>query len=133
MTLQQFIDKLGITISNQPTGENPHMEDSGRMDNWKVKLRSKKQGTTMRLYYSKGVGHHGAEPTADEVLDCLASDTAGIDNSNGFNDWCSEYGYDTDSRRAEKTYRQCERQAERLKKFLGEEYYNDLLWNIERQ
>lgn len=134
MTLQDFIAETGIVLNSQATSSNPHMEDSERMDNYRVKLRGKKLGNaTMRLYFSKGVGHNGAEPTVDEVLDCLASDAAGIDNSRGFDDWCSEYGYDTDSRRAEKVYRQCERQAQRLKKFLGDDCYQQLLWDIERQ
>lgn len=140
MTLEQFINKTGIRISNQPTDHNPHIEGSGRMDNWKVKLTAKKSAmdglvqsnATMRLYFSKGVGHNGAEPALDEVLDCMASDAAGIENSRDFDDWCDEYGYDVDSRRAEKTYKTCQRQAERLKKFLGEEYYNELLWDLDR-
>jgi len=132
MTLNEFIEETGIVLTSEWTERNPHMEDSGRMDNWRVKLRNKKLGKTMRLYFSKGVGHNGAEPTIDEVLDCLASDAAGIDNSNGFDDWCDEYGYDPDSRRAEKIYKQCERQAERLKKFLGPDQYEQLLWNIDR-
>ena len=140
MTLQEFIDEYGITLSSQPAGHNPHMEDSDRMDNWKCKLTAHKSAmdglvqrkATMRLYFSKGVGHNGVAPGVAEVLECLASDAAGIENSKDFADWCSEYGYSTDSRRAEKVYRQCERQAERLQKFLGPEHYNDLLWNIER-
>jgi hypothetical protein len=133
MTLEQFITETGITITSQPADCNPHMEGSDNMDNYRVKLRAKKLGNaTMRLYYSKGVGHNGAEPTADEVLDCLASDASGVENANGgFESWCDEYGY-TDSRRAEKTFKVCEREAQKLNKFLGGEYYHTLLWEIER-
>lgn len=133
MTLNQFIIETGIVLTSESTSLNPHMADSERMDNYKVKLRGKRLGNaTMRLYFSKGTGHNGAEPTASEVLDCLASDAAGVANSNGFADWCREYGYDTDSRTAEKIFNTYTRQASRLKAFLGAEYFKTLLWNIER-
>jgi hypothetical protein len=132
MTLQEFIDETGIASTSEWAERNPHMEDSDRMDNWRVRLRSRNTGRTMRLYYSKGVGHNGAKPETDEVLDCLAMDASGIDNARGFEDWCSEYGYDTDSRSAEKTYKVCIRQAERLRGFLGDDGYRVLLEDIER-
>lgn len=133
MTLEQFIAETGIVLTSEYADNNPHMEDSNSMDNYKVKLRGKRLGNaTMRLYFSKGYGHHGVEPTAAEVLDCLASDASGVDD-NDFDDWCAEYGYETDSRRAEKTFKVCKQQAQRLNKFLGDEYYETLLWSIERQ
>jgi hypothetical protein len=133
-TLAQFITEREITIASSSTENNPYMEDSDRMDNWKVRLQAKDSDgkrRTMRLYFSKGVGHEGAQPTVEEILECMASDSAGIENSQGFNDWCGEYGYDADSRRAEKTYKVCQRQAERLAKFLGRDGYEQLLWNTE--
>lgn len=133
MTLQQFIDETGIVLTSVYTSHNPHMEGSESMDNYHVKLRAKKLGNaTMRLYFSKGVGLKGAVPTADEVLDCLASDASSIENAGCFAEWASEIGYDEDSRRALKTFNTCERQAQRLNKFLGAEYYHQLLWDIER-
>ena len=133
MTLEQFIAETGIVLTSEWVDRNPHMEDSDRMDNYKVKLRGKLLGNaTMRLYYSKGVGLNGIEPTADEVLDCLASDASGIENAGSFEDWCGECGCDTDSRKAEKIFKECEKQAERLRRFLGPDYYATLLWNIER-
>ena len=69
-----------------------------------------------------GIGHNGREPTLAEVLDCTISDAAGIENASGFSDWCSEYGYSDDSRKAERTYRACQRSVEQLKKLLGADY-----------
>jgi hypothetical protein len=86
----------------------------------------------MTVYFSKGTGHHGAEPTVEEVLDCLSSDAAGIENASNFEDWCSEYGYDTDSRSAEKTFKACEHSAKRLRNFLGDDLYDQLLWHTEK-
>ena len=132
MTLQSFINETGIVLTAQPTDHNPHMTSSDAMDHWKVKLVGKRLGNaTMRLYFSMGAGHNGAAPTVENVLDCLASDASGFDNSTSFEDWCAEYGYSEDSRTALKTFKTVERQAGRLRRFLGEEYFNVLL-NAER-
>lgn len=41
-------------------------------------------------------------PTAYDVLTCLTKTDPGT-----FEEFCSEFGYDTDSRKAEKTYKAC--------------------------
>ena len=129
-TLAEFIERNKITLQATETDRNPHMADSENMDHWRVTLTCNRR--TFTLYFSKGRGHHGAEPTADEVLDCLASDASGVDNARGFEDWASEYGYDTDSRKAEKIYKQCGKQAEKLKNLLGPATYQELLYETER-
>ncbi len=137
VTIEQFVNANRISIKADRVDRNPHMKDSDRMDNWKVTLKRKigkpapGSGRAMTLYFSMGIGHNGAAPEAKEVLSCLASDAAGVANAQSFEDWCSEYGYDTDSRTAEKTYKTVEHQAARLKTFLGDDLYNQLLWHTE--
>ena len=94
-------------------------------NNFPLKARS------FSLYFSQGSAHT-QDPTLADVLDCLASDAAGYENSNDFTGWADDLGYDTDSRKAEKIWRAVKRQAEQLKRTIGEEAYNDLLWNTER-
>lgn len=66
---------------------------------------------------------HTEEPTAADVLNCLVLDAMGYENADGsFEEWASEYGYDTDSRRAYRTYQQVEKQTNKLRAFLGDEY-----------
>jgi hypothetical protein len=43
--------------------------------------------------------HYPKQPTAYDVLACLTKNEVGT-----FEDFCSEFGYDTDSKKAEKTY-----------------------------
>jgi hypothetical protein len=86
------------------------------------------------LVFSKGSGHNGEAPTVAEVLDCLASDAAGIENARDFEDWCSEYGYDTDSRKNARAYRACKRQAIALNRIMGNDgLYERLLFHTERE
>jgi hypothetical protein len=120
---------IGYSFKATRVDSNPNMADTS-MDHWRVQFsKDKRQMTT---YFSMGRGHNGRMPEAADVLDCLASDAAGIENAQGFEDWCSEYGYDVDSRKAERIYKTCQRQASKLKAFLGESEYEALLWNVER-
>lgn len=57
-------------------------------------------------------------PKLKDVMYCLCSD-AQVLNSGGFEDWANEYGYDTDSRKAEDTYRECLDLALKLKAGVG--------------
>ncbi len=116
----RFVRKNGVRISvSYGAPENPEFIES---DGWSVTL--KMDGRQMTVPFYKGFGHHGAKPTAEEVLECLAMDAEGIENVFSFEDWCAEYGYDSDSRRAEKIYNACLRQTEELRKFLGDKFYD---------
>jgi hypothetical protein len=128
MTMKQFINKNKIRITSESSDRNPNMDHSGNMNHFKVTLRHGRK--SMSLYFSQGYGISG-EPTAEGVLSCLASDSSSIENANSFEDWAGEFGYDTDSRTAEKTFKTCQKQAEKLKNFLGEDLYKELLWETE--
>lgn len=71
-------------------------------------------------------------PELEDILDCLASDSAAVENARDFEDFAAEFGYDEDSREAEKTYRVCQEQSVRLFDLLGEDAYDTLLWDMER-
>ena len=128
MNVKQFCDKHKIKARAEWADANPNMADSQNMNHFKVTLRY--SGRQMTLYFSQGYGISG-EPTAADVLNCLASDSSSVENARSFEDWASDLGYDTDSRKAEKIFKVCEKQAERLKKFLGEDLYKILLWDTE--
>lgn len=70
------------------------------------------------------------KPKVEDVLNCLASDASGIDQS--FEDWASELGYDTDSRKAEQIYQTCQKQARELRQLLGVTVFEELLNDTER-
>jgi hypothetical protein len=46
----------------------------------------------MTVYFSQGPAI-SREPTIEDVLDCLVLDASGADS---FEDWCAEFGYDTE-------------------------------------
>lgn len=95
-----------------------------RQDNWQrsangYRVCLKYQGRSIAVDFWQGVGI-SEEPTAAGVLDCLLSDATA--EGMVFGEWCGEYGYDTDSRTAHRTYRQCLRIARKLRELLGEDY-----------
>lgn len=121
MTLDQFITAHGLKMTAERTDSNPSMDDSANMDHWLVVLWCGRR--RMTLPFSMGYGHNGAEPDLPTVLDCLASDANGYDNAGSFDDWASEYGYDPDSRKAERTYKAVKQSADKLRKLLGDDAY----------
>lgn len=132
-TIAEFIAKHKITMTVERADSNPNMDDgSNRMDHWRCKLKCARR--QMSLIFSMGTGHNGKEPDLKGVLDCLASDSTGIENARDFEDWASEYGFNTDSRKAERTYKICQGQAKRLRQLLGDgDAFNDLLFKTERE
>lgn len=141
VSIMQIIKNNHISMTTKRTNRNPNMDNSANMDHWTCVLilrngpMTAKSGPSIRkmtLTFSQGFGHHGAEPEVPSVLDCLASDAATIENSPSFEEWASDLGYDTDSRKAEQTFKACKHQAKRLRNFLGDDLYQQLLWNTER-
>jgi hypothetical protein len=130
MNMSEFIKAHGITATAESTDRNPSMDSDTPMDHWRVRLQ--RPGKRMTVYFSMGSGHHGKAPEVADVLDCIASDSAGIENAQSFEDWASDYGYDTDSRKAHRTFKVIERQAQRLEKFIGADEYQALLFDTER-
>ncbi len=141
ITITEFLAMNRITMTAKPAATNPNMPGTNNMDHWRCTLRNG-CGDRMIIPFSMGCGNNGRSPTAEDVLDCLASDSASIENARSFEDWAAqmgsdpdsraaEMGSDPDSRDAEKSYRVCLKQADKLKAFLGLQYHI-LLWDIER-
>ena len=80
---------------------------------WKVQLRYDGRQMTTPFYTGSALG----EPTLRDVLECLLSDESSADQS--FEEWCSDYGYDTDSRQAERTYKAVRSKSKKLRRLLG--------------
>lgn len=72
------------------------------------------------------------QPEVEDVLDCLAGDAQSIDNARSFEDWASNYGYDSDSRSAERSYQATLEASKNLRVWLGAERYRELLKEVER-
>jgi len=60
------------------------------------------------------------DPDAEGCLECLLSDAQAGEMD--FEQFCAEFGYDTDSRKAEQTWKRCQRVLENMLRLLGDDY-----------
>jgi hypothetical protein len=127
--LADLIRDLGITADVRPDHTYaPKPDDSWSRDAHHYKVTLSRGRTRIVVPFHQGSAHT-APPTVTDVIDCLISDATGFENVQSFEDWCAEYGYDTDSRTAERTYKAVERQTGQLRRLLGEEY--EQIWDVE--
>lgn len=85
-------------------------------------------GKSASFEYFTGLGHRKNDkpvrPCASDVLYSLVMDSSAENES--FEYWCSNYGFDTDSRKALDTYLQCQSNGKKIRTILG----NSLLSKI---
>lgn len=138
MNTTDFCREYGITATSVRVDVNPNfLGEQNKFDHWKVTLkfsapaRGEKRASTVRMstYFSKGFGHKGAEPKADEVLDCMVGDGY---LGQTFEEFCDDFGYSDDSIKAKKTWQACQRNLLRLNKFLGDDLNDKLRDEVER-
>tara|TARA_R100000315_G_C5196170_1_gene114875 strand:+ start:366 stop:830 length:465 start_codon:yes stop_codon:yes gene_type:complete len=131
-TIKQFIKENNLTMNCEYADSNPNMPDSNNMNHYKVTIKRKfklngnhldtRYGfRQMTLHFSQGYGIIG-EPTLESVLNCLISDSTCGET---FQEFCDNFGYDNDSRKAEKTFNTILKQTSKLKKLLDNNF-NDL-------
>lgn len=122
-TMGRRASQDGVRISTRYLGERTDDQDVDRPwrhDAWSVKLTRK--GRTLTTPYKMGTGHMGNAPDVETVLDSLCSDASSVVNADSFEDWAADFGYDADSRRAEKLYQECVKQTDKLRAFLGDDF-----------
>ena len=127
--IERFIRDNRIRHSVEWVDSNPNMNDMPEGSrHFKVVLR--RPNRQMTVFFSQGPAIE-KEPTVADVLDCLAGDSESV-RAYDFEEWCGELGYDTNSRKAERTFEVCRHQAQKLSRFLGNVSYNQLLEVVER-
>jgi hypothetical protein len=121
-TLAQFIRKAGIDTAVLPADSNPNMPDNGAgymTQHFLVTFKLEER--TFSVPFSGGelafATRPSGQPSAEDVLECLRSDAYSADQS--FEDWCGDYGEDSDSRRAYATWQAAQKQTDDLRAFLG--------------
>jgi hypothetical protein len=78
------------------------------------------------------VGSDDGPPEMSDVLDEVAAEAAVVETSRCFEEWAVLMGFDPDSRHAERVYRAWRHRTGNLRKLLGNERYEQLLWGTER-
>lgn len=117
-----LLSKSGIYFSCSYVGEsNNALGSEQTMDHWSCDFADQ-VGNVETFDYYTGLGHRvsGAPtaPTPAAVLNGLFLDAAALAIS--FDGWCAEYGYDTDSRKALRTYQACRTNDKKLSRVIPE-------------
>ena len=119
MTERTNIAPVRLEIIEAP---NAPIRDEDGWEHYPWTLRLSCGDESMRVNWRQGTGIT-TEPTAADVLESLLMDAAGIENAAGdFEEWAREYGYDEDSRKAERIFQAATKQTEELKDLLGEDF-----------
>lgn len=103
--------------------------DDWQGDGWHCaisRIASDGKRRQIRTGYHLGSGHKRREPTVAEVLHSLAMDAWSVADSGGFDEWCSDLGYDSDSRKAKRMYRACESTIAKLAAFVAPDDWREL-------
>ncbi len=134
MSMAEYVRERRIKVE-VTSGPKLTVEDGWEHNAYRVRLTS----PTMDRAWSNVPWKQGTAVKKDPALnpemvfDALVSDAAGADGARGFEDFCAEYGYDTDSRKAEKLYRDCLKVRDRLIAFLGSrEEFEKVAYEVER-
>ncbi len=111
----QALESAGLSFSCVMTNDPlPEGYGSGA-HSWEVVLKYQGRLLTTPFFTGSAIG----EVTAADVVSSLFLDSQATGVS--FEDWCSDFGYDTDSRRAEATFKACQRSADKLYKLLRDD------------
>lgn len=106
----------------------PKRTDRDQTDDWDKDAKHylcklSKDDETVEIEFSQGSAHK-EPPTLPELMECLREDVrVGPEWDRGFEDWCANYGYEEDSRKAERIYAHCVELREKMLRLLGEELF----------
>lgn len=115
--------KEGLEVLNMTVWNGARLSYE-KQDEWQRKAN----GYTIKLSFGRktysvdywqGTGIKN-KPTLEGVMESLFLDAESGNDS--FEDFCSNFGYDTDSRNAEKIWNACQKTKKELSRLLGDQY-----------
>lgn len=127
-----FLKTYGITceIKRAPKQTPPQWSKPGEPHGTRYRVAlSHPDRATLRFDFWGSINDAktATDPTPHSVLACVSSD---IYCPETFEDFCAEYGYDEDSRKAEATFRRCATFGRQLRAFFPEGEERDALSEI---
>ena len=121
---ERFLNESGTVLKVTYLKHDKHFaDDDVSRDVYSFCLRRNGKSYTGR--FGQSIASQGQEPSAYDILACITKNDPGT-----FEDFCSEFGYDTDSRKAEKVYKAVVREWKGISRVFGVDgsgRYNTLL------
>jgi hypothetical protein len=117
-----FLKKHGIKFSAKFITYGRHFEDD-KEERDIYRLSLSRQGKRFSVKFGQSINgiEKGETPTAYDMLTCLTKY-----NPYGFENFCSDFGYDLDSRKAEKIYKAVCKEWEKVNSFFSSEELEEL-------
>lgn len=120
---KDFCKKHGAKVAFRwiANEENPLWNDSQRRPHYKATIKTERGQMTVDFWDSVYNMTHGETPTEYDIFTCLEKYEV-----YDFCEWCGEYGYDTDSRRAYRLWCLCRRQWVSVQRVFTDEQIAEL-------
>jgi len=110
-----FLKKTNTTLTTQFLKHDTHFEgETTTRDIYEVKLQ--KNGKLFVFRFGQSVNNVGIAPSEYDILACLTKYDPGT-----FEDFCDNFGYDFDSRNAEKIYKAVLREWDNINTMYSDE------------
>jgi hypothetical protein len=118
-----------VRVSERTDGLMSEGRDPGQR-HFRVEFRTLATDFALVTFFSQGSAHK-KDPTAAEVLECLASDARGVVDATDVLDFASEFGWELDTpeqlNHLRLVFAGCNETLDALDKLVGEDARNDLL------
>lgn len=95
----KIADSMGLKMLIKGSDYRKHFPED-KQNRYVFKIQLKKDGKQYSFYFGQSIAEGSNEPTLYSVLACLQKYDVG-----SFEDFCGEFGYDEDSRQAERIYK----------------------------
>ncbi len=123
MTFQEFIEKHEIDMSEKYAESNPYHEDA--LPNTMHYVITLSCGDNeIEIPYS--CGRMAGYPYLEMVL-CTVANEARVSEYDSFEDWADNFGFDSDSRRAERIFENCKEMATMLGGLLTHSQFKEFM------
>ena len=119
-----FLKKTGVQYSARFKKYGIHfLDDKDERDIFACTLR--RDGKSISFKFGQSIndstGNGSNKPTAYDLLTCITKSDPG-----NFNNFCGDFGYSEDSRGAEKIYKACVKEWDKVSGFFSEEEIEQL-------
>ena len=123
--LQLACDEHNITITSTHLYVD-NISDKFPCDKWACSIHYNEKSSTFEYFSGKGhrVNNQPNAPNVADVLYCALTDASACETS--FDDWCNDFGSNSDSLQALNTYLACQRNGDKLNKLLGHTLVTEL-------
>jgi hypothetical protein len=117
---RDFLTKTGVKMRVTYVNYGPHFAgDKESRDRYRVTLS--RNGKSMRIMFGQSLAKGAVPPTAYDILSCIQKYDVG-----SFENFCGDFGYDEDSRTAERVYKAVRKEYAGVQRIFSEEEIDEM-------